>query len=285
MTTGRDLCRRAEAELAGAGVPDPARDVQHLFLHALGQAGMPVARHHLAEYLTRPVPEAVAQVFADLITARALRQPVSQLTGRRAFWMHEFRVTPDVLDPRPETETLVAAALQLPWRSVLDLGTGSGAILISLLAARPGATGLGTDISAAALAVAQHNASDAGVVARFLESDWFAAVDGCFDLIVANPPYIAAAEMPELAPEVREWEPHLALTDGGDGLSAYRAICRNAPAHLSPDGSLLVEIGPTQGAAVADMMRRAGLAEVRVLPDLDHRDRAVCGKLAQKRQD
>ena len=282
MPTGQELCRQAEARLAGAGVPDAARDVRHLFLHALNVAGAgPVGRQHLAAHLAGPVPDAVADTFAEAVAARALRQPVSQITGSRAFWQHQFRVTPDVLDPRPETETLVAAALELPWRRVLDLGTGSGAILISLLAARPGAVGTGTDLSPAALEVAQENAAAIGVKADFLESDWFASVTGSYDLIVSNPPYIAAEEMAGLSPEVREWEPHLALTDGGDGLAAYRAICGAAPAHLTPGGHLLVEIGPTQGVAVADMMRGAGLAEVRILSDLDGRDRVVCGKLSQ----
>lgn len=279
--SGRDLCRAAEALLAEAGVPDPARDVQHLFLHACAAAGQPLARHHLAEALAHPVSDAVAAGFADAVAARARRQPVSQITGRRAFWAHEFRVTPDVLDPRPETETLIAAALDLPWRSVLDLGTGSGAILVSLLAARPGAAGVGTDISAKALAVARENASNSVVKADFIDSFWFDRVVGRFDLITSNPPYIAAAEMAALSPEVRDWEPHLALTDGGDGLSAYRAICAGAPAHLNLGGHLLVEIGPTQGAAVAAMMRGAGFSAVRILPDLDRRDRVVCGKLSQ----
>lgn len=283
MASGRDLCRGAEARLAGAGVPDPARDVQHLFRHALAAAGQPVARHHLADALSRPVPEAVAAAFAAAVAARARRQPVSQITGRRTFWMHEFRVTPDVLDPRPETETLIAAALDLPWHSLLDLGTGSGAILISLLAARPGTVGTGTDISPRALAVARENAENTEINADFIESFWFEGVAGRFDLIASNPPYIAADEMASLSPEVRDWEPHLALTDGGDGLSAYRAICAGAPAHLTEGGHLLVEIGPTQGPAVAGMMRRAGLSQVRILSDLDRRDRVVCGKLSQKR--
>lgn len=286
MPGGAQLCAAAEARLRAAGVPDPAGDARRLFLHALNAGGgARLSRHHLAEALARPVPAPAAAVFEAAIAARAARQPVSQITGRRAFWTHEFRVTPDVLDPRPETETLVEAALALPWREVLDLGTGSGAILVSLLAARPGARGLGTDLSAAALAVARGNAADAGVDARFVESDWFAAVAGRFDLIVSNPPYIAEAEMPALAPEVRDWEPRMALTDGGDGLSAYRALCAGAPAHLHPGGHLLVEIGPTQGRAVAALMAAAGLSQVRILPDLDRRDRVVCGKLSQSRQD
>jgi release factor glutamine methyltransferase len=202
---------------------------------------------------------------------------VAQLLGYRDFWKHRFIVTPDVLDPRPDTEALVAEALRRPFARVLDLGTGTGAILLSLLAERPAATGLGTDLSEAALTVARRNAAALRLADRadFAPADWFAGVAGQFDLIVSNPPYIAAAEMAGLAPEVRDWEPHLALTPGGDGLDAYRAIARGAGAHLAPGGRLVVEIGAAQGAAVAAIMAGAGLGPVRVLPDLDGRDRVV----------
>ena len=126
--------------------------------------------------------------------------------------------------------------------------------------------------------MAAGNARDLGLEdrARFLESDWFAKVGGAFDLIVSNPPYIAAAEMPGLAPEVRDWEPHLALTPGGDGIDAYRTIARGAPARLMPGGRLLVEIGPTQGLAVSRLFAAEGLTDNRILPDMDGRDRVVC---------
>ncbi|RDD71757.1 peptide chain release factor N(5)-glutamine methyltransferase [Paracoccus versutus] len=271
--TGAEALRQGAARLAQAGVPGAAEDARLLLAHALD-----LPRHHLAAALAAPLPPEALRRFDATLAARAARQPVSQILGRRAFWKHKFRVTRDTLDPRPETETLVEAALAGPFASVLDLGTGTGAILISLLAERPGARGLGTDISAAALEVARENARTMGVCADFLESDWFASVTGQFDLIVSNPPYIALDEMAQLAPEVREWEPRQALTDGADGLSAYRAIAAGAPAHLSPGGRLMVEIGPTQGAAVAALMRAAGLAEPRILPDLDGRDRVVAAR-------
>jgi release factor glutamine methyltransferase len=190
-------------------------------------------------------------------------------------------VTPDVLDPRPETEVLVAAALEAGFRRVLDLGVGSGAILLSLLADRAEATGVGTDLSAAALAVAQANADALGVAARvgFQQADWFSGLVGQFDLIVSNPPYIAEDEMSGLAPEVRDWEPWLALTPGGDGLAAYRAIAAGVGAHLAPGGRVILEIGPTQGAAVAALLAEAGLEGVAVRPDLDGRDRIVAAWL------
>jgi release factor glutamine methyltransferase len=141
----------------------------------------------------------------------------------------------------------------------------------------PIAQGVGVDISDAALEVAAENSRDLGLAerARFLRSDWFSQVNGAFDLIVSNPPYIAASEMAGLAPEVRDWEPHLALSPGGDGLDAYRAIARGAGARLMPCGRLLVEIGPTQGAAVREMFLAAGLEDVRILTDMDGRDRVV----------
>ncbi|MBI1217517.1 MAG: peptide chain release factor N(5)-glutamine methyltransferase [Rhodobacteraceae bacterium] len=270
--TGADALRAAIPRLRDAGVEDAARDARVLLAHAIG-----IASDRLTLHLPDPLqPEAAAR-FEAAITARAARQPVSQITGRRLFWGRPFRVTPDVLDPRPETECLIAAALAAPFTRVLDLGTGTACILLTLLAERPGTTGLGTDLSDAALAVARENAASLGfaIHASFQPSDWFAGVTGRFDLIVSNPPYIAAAEMPALAPEVRQWEPHLALTPGGDGLDAYRALAVGAGAHLAPGGRLMVEIGPTQGAAVAALFRAAGLQGVVVLPDLDGRDRVV----------
>ncbi|WP_199260887.1 peptide chain release factor N(5)-glutamine methyltransferase [Paracoccus binzhouensis] len=271
--SGAEALRRGAALLAKAGVPAAAEDARLLLAHVLE-----LPRHHLAAVLAAPLPAEALRRFDAALAARAARQPVSQILGRRAFWKHEFRVTRDTLDPRPETETLVEAALAEPFASVLDLGTGTGAILISLLAERPGACGLGTDISAAALQVAQENAARIGVSADFIESDWFERVRGEYDLIVSNPPYIALAEMDHLSPEVRDWEPRGALTDEGDGLSAYRAIAAGAPPHLRPGGRLLVEIGPTQGRQVADLMRAAGLVQPRILPDLDGRDRVVAAR-------
>ena len=264
--------RAAQARLDGAGVPDAARDARVLLAHATG-----LAPDRLLFSLADPMPPAAAALYDAAIAARARRQPVSQITGQRLFWGRRFRVTPDVLDPRPETEVLVAAALEQPFRQVLDLGTGTGAILLSLLADCPQARGLGADLSRAALDVARGNAAALGLAARadFVLSDWFAAIADRFDLIVSIPPFIAAVEMPGLSPEVRDWEPHLALTPGGDGLAPYRIIAAGAGAHLVPGGRLLVEIGPTQGAAVAGLFAAAGLTGVTIRPDLDGRDRVV----------
>lgn len=279
--TGMQLCLDAQTRLEAAGITDGYQDATRLFLHALTQArGSRVQRHHLAAHLMQPAPPELVAVFDQMVTARAARQPVSQIIGRRAFWNHDFRVTRDTLDPRPETETLVAAALELPWKSVLDLGTGTGAILISLLAERSGTRGMGTDLSDAALAVARENAAEIGVAADFMRADWFQGVTGRFDLIVTNPPYIALDEMADLSPEVRDWEPRSALTDEGDGLGAYRIIVAGARDHLSPGGRILCEIGWTQGAAIAALFQAAG-AQTRVIPDLDGRDRVISARFGQ----
>jgi release factor glutamine methyltransferase len=262
----------AVARLAAAGVEGAARDARVLLAHALGVAPDRLTLH-LPDEMTGPQ----ARAYEEALSAREARQPVAQITGRRLFWGQWFRVTRDTLDPRPETETLVAAALEEPFLKMLDLGTGTGCILLSCLRGMPMARGLGVDISEAALEVAAGNSRDFGVQdrARFQRSDWFQEVSGAFDLIVSNPPYIAASEMAALAPEVRDWEPHLALTPGGDGLDAYRMIARGAGARLMPGGRLMVEIGPTQGAAVAGLFAAAGLEQIRIRPDLDGRDRVV----------
>ena len=268
----QDALRRAVPLLQEAGIEDGSRDARVLLAHALG-IGHDRLTLRLQDEMTAP-QEAI---YDAALQARIARQPVAQITGRRLFWGLSFRVTRDTLDPRPETETLVAEALSQPFLKLLDLGTGTGCILLSCLKGMPLARGLGTDISDAALQVAVGNTRDLGLEARarFRRSDWFDKVTGAYDLIVSNPPYIAAEEIPQLAPEVRDWEPHQALTPGGDGLDAYRAIARGTGARLMPGGRLLVEIGPTQGPAVAGLFRQAGLAEVRVLPDMDGRDRVV----------
>ena len=278
-STGNDALRNAIPRLAGAGVPDPATDARHLLAHAM-QIGLDRLTLHLPDVMT---DQARAR-YADALQARMARQPVAQITGTRAFWGRAFRVTRDTLDPRPETEVLVAEAVSRPFLKVLDLGTGTGCILLSCLGSMPMAVGLGVDISDAALEVARDNAERLGLDkrARFARSDWFAAVPGRYDLIVSNPPYIAEAEMPALSREVHDWEPHLALTPGGDGLTVYRAIVAGAPARLMAGGRLLVEIGPTQAAAVSSLMAQAGLVAIRVLPDWDGRDRVV---LAEKPAD
>lgn len=271
------LLRQAVERLAAAGVPDPQGDARRLMAHALQLGGaLP-----LPPAATVPDPGA-QRAFARAVAARAARQPVSQILGRRMFWGHDFEVTRDVLDPRPETEALIAAALAQPFARVLDLGTGSGAILLTLLAERPAARGTGVELSAAALAVARRNAARLGVAdrAELRPGDWCAGLAGRFDLVVSNPPYIAAAELPGLAPEVRDWEPAEALCPGGDGLGAYRAIAAGVAGLMAPDARLLLEIGPTQAAEVGLILSGNGLAPVALHRDLDGRPRVVEARTA-----
>ncbi len=275
MTIVQAAVAQGAARLAAAGVPDAGRDARWLMAHALG-----VDTGRLVLMAGDPLLPDVAARFDAMLSARAARQPVAQITGTRAFWGRDFTVTPDVLDPRPETETLVALSLAEPFARVLDLGTGSGCIIVTLLAERPDARGVGADISVAALAVAGANAARHRVADRLIltPSDWFADLGGTYDLIVSNPPYISADEMADLQPDVRDWEPRHALTDGADGLTAFRAIAAGASSHLSPQGSLIVEIGATQGPAVAAVFTGAGLQDVTVHPDLAGRDRVVSGR-------
>lgn len=275
--TGTALLVAATRALRAAGVDDPARDARVLLAHVLG-----VDRGRLTLVLPDDVSAPVQSAYQAAITARADRQPVSQITGKREFYGREFIVTSDVLDPRPETELLVQTALENPFASVLDLGTGTGCILLTLLAENQSASGVGTDVSTKALAVCERNAAalDLGKRCITLQGSWFEPVgNGRFDLIVSNPPYITDAEMTELSPEVRIWEPHLALTPGGDGLDAYREITAKAQNHLSPNGRLMVEIGAGQGADVFALFTAAGFQDVRILKDLSGHDRVVCGML------
>ena len=250
----------AIAQLADAGLPDARTEAQHLWVLADGQV----------------------HAFNVLVERRAAREPLSHLRGYRDFYKHRFAVTPDVLDPRPDTEELVRAALETPFATVLDLGTGSGCILLSLLADRPAAVGVGTDLSPDALAVAAQNAAALDVAPRatLRHSDWYEAVTERFDLIVSNPPYIAASEMAGLQPEVRDHEPRMALTDEADGLACYRAIIAGAPKHLTPGGWLMLEIGLTQAQAVRALMAAKGFDAITTRQDLNGHDRVVLGQLS-----
>ncbi|TNF64235.1 MAG: peptide chain release factor N(5)-glutamine methyltransferase [Rhodobacteraceae bacterium] len=262
----------ATARLRAAGVDDPARDARLLLAHA---ARIEAAR------VTLIAPEDLAPDIEDryeqLISLRAVRVPVSHLLGERHFYGRRFKVSREVLDPRPETETLVEAALAAPFTRVLDLGVGSGAILVTLLAENPRATGLGVDLSEAACLQASANAVLHRVEARcdIRRSDWFGAVEGLFDLIVSNPPYIPAAEIDGLSDEVRHHEPRMALTDEGDGLSAYRILAAQAARHLDAGGRLLAEFGQGQGEEVRAIFARAGWRDLALLDDLDGRARVL----------
>ncbi|WP_300017338.1 peptide chain release factor N(5)-glutamine methyltransferase [uncultured Roseobacter sp.] len=262
----------AMARLRAAGVPDPARDARVLLAHA---AKVDAARVTLIA--PEDIAPEIAERYDNLVALRAVRVPVSQLIGAREFYGRAFEISRDVLDPRPETEALIEVALSEPFARILDLGTGSGCILVTLLAERPEAEGVGVDLSEAACLHASANAARHAVADRatVLKSDWFEAVEGRYDLIVSNPPYLTAEEMLQVQPELRDHEPRLALTDERDGLSAYRVIAAQAQGYLNARGRVLVETGWQQGAAVAAIFEAQGWGEVAILPDLGGQDRVV----------
>lgn len=249
----------AARTLADAGVESPRGDARLLLLHAAGLA--PTA---LLADPARPLAPAAARRFAELIRRRAGREPVSHLIGRREFWSRAFAVGPDVLDPRPDSETLIEAALDLLPEDraarVLDLGVGSGCLLLTLLAERPRARGFGVDCSAAAIRIARQNASRLGVAERaaLWVGDWGRAIDARFDLVLCNPPYIASGALESLAPEVAVHEPRRALDGGPDGLAAYRAVAADFARLLAPDGWALVEAGAGQMADIVKIFSTAG---------------------------
>ena len=262
----------ANKRLVAAGIESAARDARILMAHA-----MKVPPDRITLYQNDQMSDDQKSFFISLLEDRLKRKPISHLIGERQFYGRGFVVTPDVLDPRPETETIIELALQEPFDRVLDMGVGSGAILVTLLAEMPNATGVGTDISDKAVLIAGENADRHGVAERITLpiSTWFDDVGSRYDLIVSNPPYIAADEMDDLQPEVRDHEPREALTDEADGLTAYRVLAKHVPNHLLPGGRLLVEIGPTQAEAVKSLFENAGLRDISVHKDLDKRDRVV----------
>ncbi len=276
MTPDPTIAQALRAAAAALADHEAMRGARLLMAHHLG---VTTERLLLADHAALPD----ADGWARLIARRLAGEPLTRVIGARDFWGRTFRVTPDVLDPRPDTETLIAAVLAGPAPGrLLDLGTGSGILAVTLLAEWPMAHGVAIDISAATLAVAGDNARRHGVAARLdlRQADWWEGVTGHFDLIVANPPYIAVAEMPDLAPEVRNHDPHLALTGGADGLTAYRVIIAGLVAHLAPGGRVALEIGWTQGAAVSGMLANAGLTAIILHPDMETRDRVVTARRA-----
>lgn len=271
----RQALQEGTRALREAGIPGPERDARLLLAEAID---LPVSRLTLEP--DWPVSRAQAEQFHAYLARRVAREPVSRILQRRSFWGRPFEVTPDVLDPRPETESLIAKALEGPVPDrLIDLGCGSGIIGVTLLAEWPKARGVLTDISPPCLDVATRNAAAHGVNDRisFMKSDWFQSVSGQFDLILSNPPYITQDEMAHLDPDVALHDPHLALTPGGDGLSPYKILAAGAMSHLAPNGRILVEIGWRQGPDVAQIFADAGLNQVEIYPDMDGRDRVVSG--------
>jgi release factor glutamine methyltransferase len=259
MPTVDALLRAARETLQH--VETPALDARLLFQHVTGFSHADVMARHDEEVALAAVTQ-----FEALVARRAQHEPVSRILGQREFYGRSFQVTPDVLDPRADTEVLVTAVLQRvpegkPVR-VLDLGTGSGAIILTLLAERPMAEGVAVDVSKAALDVTIANAERLGVGGRLqaVQSAWFERVAGVFDVVVSNPPYIEADVIPTLSRDVRDFDPHLALDGGADGLDCYRAIAHGVGAHLAPEGFIAVEIGAGQDGQVASIFNQSGFS-------------------------
>lgn len=252
----------------------PRLDARLLMQHLLG------ITH--AQYLADPdrkLNGAEVEAFMTLVLRRERGEPVAYLLGEKDFYSRSFRVTSDVLIPRPDTELIVTLALKrlktLTWPRVLDLGTGSGAIAVTIACEHPEAAVVAVDVSPAALAVARENADRLGGKVGFIESDWFSALgDEAFDLIVANPPYVAARD-PHLLQDGLPFEPDLALTDGADGLSCIRRIVADAPAHLVAGGLLLIEHGYDQAEAVRGLLQAGPFTEIATWQDLSGNDRVT----------
>ncbi|MEZ5667507.1 MAG: peptide chain release factor N(5)-glutamine methyltransferase [Alphaproteobacteria bacterium] len=275
-TVGTALAAAAE-RLRQAGVDEAPRDARLLLAAAAGWSSAV-----LYGFPERSLTPDAARRFAGFVARRALREPVARILGRRGFWAHEFAVAPAVLDPRPDSELLVAEALaRLPADRpgvAVDLGVGSGCLLLSVLAERPLLRGVGVDISAAALAVARGNAAALGLDARtaFLQGDWCAALaPGIADCVLANPPYVESGAIAGLEPEVRGYDPGPALDGGADGLSAYRALAPQLAMLLAPGGHAVVEIGWNQADAVSALLVSAGLERVERRCDLAGHDRCL----------
>ena len=269
----------AKDRLKDAGVDQPSIDARLMLEVAAG-----VTR---TEIVTDPYRELTAEQIATLdeyLARRTRREPVSHIIGRKGFWKILLQVNKNVLTPRPETEVIVDEVLkafpeQMPF-SMLDLGVGSGTILLAVLAERPAAKGLGVDASDEALAVARDNAAnlDLNTRAALMHGDWTAGLgDATFDLVVSNPPYIPTAVIETLEPEVRDHEPRLALDGGADGLEAYRLLAPEILRVLKPGGMFAVEIGYDQSKAVEALFNAAGAQQVRTVKDLSTHDRVVTG--------
>jgi release factor glutamine methyltransferase len=277
--TIRSALAECRAALAKAGVESAALDARLLVAAALA---VPVEQ--VVAWPERKIVPAAQARLAAMLARRAAREPMAHILGRREFWSLDFAVTSDVLIPRPDSETLVTAVLgQIADRTarlrLLDLGVGSGCLLLALLSELPHATGLGIDCSAAALAVAQRNATALGLASRaqFARGNWLEGVEGPFDVVISNPPYITRAELPTLAPDVR-YEPRAALDGGGDGLDAYRIIAAGMPAVLAPGGFVVIEIGAGQAEFVTAILRQAGLEPWLECPDLSGTTRCLLAR-------
>ena len=281
-TVGEAMAAAAPA-LVAAGLADGRREARLLLAYLLGVDAGTIFGHP-----ERQLSAAELSRFAALVGRRAAREPLSRITGVREFWSLPFALSPDTLDPRPDSETLVQAALDaIPDRAaplaVLDLGTGSGCLLLALLSELPGAWGIGVDISPGAAATAAANAASLGLGRRahFVVGDWTQALAGRFDVVLINPPYIPAGTIDNLEPEVARWDPRRALAGGEDGLAAVWALAPVLPHYIQNQGIIVMELGAGQEVGAARLCTAAGLEIVARPPDLSGLTRCLVMRLAK----
>ena len=264
-------------KLSGSGIEGAARDARILTAFALG---IPISE--LSLKLNELVSDQIISELEKLILRRIDREPISKILGRREFWGRSFSINENVLDPRPDTETLIDFVIEKPVKSVLELGTGSGAIAVTLACEWKHVHLTAVDISEDAISMAKINAEKFNVQNKihFLKSDWFETVRGSFDLIISNPPYIGLVEQDEIAAEVIKYDPEIALFAGRDGLEAYKKIIPNLAKFLNPDGLVVLETGASQSNQVKNMMNAVGFIDAKIVKDLSGKDRLVAAKLA-----
>lgn len=281
MTTLVSLWTDVRRRLEAAKVDSPVLDARLLI-----EAGAGVTRLEIVTDPRRELTQAQIDAVEALTRRREAREPISHILGRKAFWTFDVLVTGDVLTPRPETELLVEAALRLTTKEqairILDLGVGSGAILMAFLSERPLASGVGVDVSEAAIEVARRNAERHQLADRLelRHGDWTAGLEGQFDLVLSNPPYIPGHEIDGLEPEVANYDPRLALDGGADGLDAYRAIIAQLDRVLAPGGTFGLEVGRGQAEAVQALAEEAGFVTETPIRDLAGIPRVVVGRRA-----
>ena len=268
----KDVLRRATQRLQRAGVENPGYDTTRLFESCLGKRLFALDPDEFAA-----IPVDFWSRFELAITLREQRMPVAKITNEKEFWGRKFFVNSNVLDPRPETEVLIAEALGEEFELLLDLGTGSGCLLVTILAEQAGTFGAGVDISSGALEVAQVNVARFGLLDRckLITSDWFSELNSKFDLIISNPPYITRGEYKSLQPEIKYFEPKIALTLEDDGLKAYRKIATDVSRYLNRNGRLIIEIGSGKYQKVKRIFEQTDLFLEKDIPDLGGLIRAL----------
>ena len=263
-------------KLSKSGIKGGARDARILTAYALE---VPIS--DLSLKINERVSGKIISKLEKLINRRIDREPISKILERREFWGRTFSINKNVLDARGDTETLIDFVIDKPVKSVLDLGTGSGAIEVTLACEWEDANVTAIDISEDALSLAKKNAEKFNVKNKinFLKSDWFDAVEGLFDLIIANPPYIGLMEQRKISPEVIKYDPEIALFAGSDGLGAYKKIIPSLAKFLNPEGSVVLEIGASQSNEVKDLMNSFGFFDLKTVKDLSGKDRLIAAKL------